>query len=340
MNVAVQSQPKTNKSVAASKATGPKKTPPQANKKTKDTDRKKAETLAGTVGKTLESATGAVVGAGADVAKESIKGGLTSAVINFVGPIRFMIMSNPIGHMAARPLVKYLAPKLENYLEANKIDLPVKPSAILNQVLFGDLEDIDGEVSKALDGFIEKALPNDVKKAFESGNLMNIAKVTGVSIGSGAKGLMSQIFNMPNSNKFTSFFKFIGQKTPLLNKLSPKFQPWAAGAGVFMFGGLIVRLVVKATKLLVGGTLLATGGVFAKKIYDKISKSQSGAMGASKKAPGAMGGAMNALAGLAGGGKPGGGMMDALAGAGGAPSGGMGNMMNAAQGLMGMLGKK
>ena len=260
--VATVQQSKTNQA-SQPKAKAGQKTPPPNKKdsaKLKEEDRKQGASLAGKVGEGLQNAAASATQAGTEVMKESLKGGITQAVANFVGPIRFMVMSNPIGMMAARPLVKFLAPKLEEYLAANNIELPVKASAILNQVLFGDLEDLDGEVAKALDGFIEKALPEDIKAAIQSGNVTKIATLTGASLTSGAKGLMSQIFNTGN-NKFTSPFKFLGAKLPLLNKLSPKFQPWAAGAGVLMFGGLVVRLVIKATKLLIGGTLLATGGV-------------------------------------------------------------------------------
>jgi hypothetical protein len=321
-------QPKTNQTASPKKEAGQKVIPPQANKKAEGADRAKGKTLASAVGDGLKTTAEAAMNASADVAKESIKGGLTSAVINFVGPVRFMIMSNPIGHLGARPLVKYLAPKLEEYLDANKIELPVKPSAILNQVLFGDLEDIDGEVSKALDGFIEKALPEDVKAAFASGSIINITKVTGVSLGSGAKGLASKIFNMPDSNKFTSFFKFTGQKIPFINKLSPKFQPWAAGAGVFMFGGLAVKLVVKFAKLAFKGGILVALAAGGKKIFDRMTKSTGAGMAPGPKAPGgAMGGAMNMLSGLAGGG--------GMHGMGGAQQSGMGNMINAAMGMLG-----
>lgn len=343
--VAVTKQPTLNKNESAKPGSGQKIVPPQPNKNNVGDDRAIAKGLADVVGKGLKttasvvgdglkSTAEAAVNAGANVAKESLKGGLTSAVINFIGPIRFMVMSNPIGHLAARPLIKLLAPKLEDYLKANQIELPVKPSAILNQVLFGDLEDMDGEVSKALDGFIEKALPKDIKEAINSGDIKKIAGITATGLTSGTKGIFNQLFNFePGKSKFTSPFKFIGAKTPLLKKLPKTFQPWAAGAGVLMFGGLIVRLVKQVAKLLVGGTLIASAGVFGKKMFDKMTKSSGGMHAA--KSPSAMGSAMNMLSGLAGAG--GGAMPGAHPGS---QQPGLGNMLSTATNLLGMFGKK
>jgi hypothetical protein len=294
--------------------------------------------LAGKMGEGLQNATSAATIAGGEVVKESLKGGLTQALANFVGPVRFMIMSNPVGMMAARPLVKFLTPKLEEYLAANQIDLPVKPSAVLNQLLFGDLEDLDGEVSKALDGFIEKALPANVKDAIQSGSITKIATITGSSITSGAKDFLSQMFSMPNSNKFTSLFKFMGAKIPFINKLSPRFQPWAAGAGVLMFGGAILRLAVKFAKLAFAGGVLAAGGAFFSKMFKKMSSGGAGAGAAMPGSAGGAGGLMNALGSLAGGG---GGALPShsgMPGAGVKP--GMGDMIKSASSLMNMIGGK
>jgi hypothetical protein len=341
--VAVTQQP-IKKTETAKPVSGQKIVPPQP--KNVGADRAKAKSLVDVVGQGLKTTANVVgdglkitaeaaVNASANVAKESLKGGLTSAVINFIGPIRFMVMSNPIGHLAARPLIKFLSPKLEDYLKANQIDLPVKPSAILNQVLFGDLEDMDGEVSKALDGFIDKALPKDVKDAINSGDIKKIAGLTATGLTSGTKGILNQLFNFePGKSKFTSPFKFIGATTPLLNKLPKTFQPWAAGAAVLMFGGVVVRFLKWAAKLVVGGTLLAGAGVFGKKIFDTMTKKSAGGMHGDKS-QGAMGTAMNMLSGLAGAG--GGGMSSPHSGS---HQPGLGNMLSTATNLLGMFGKK
>lgn len=330
MSVAVQSNSKSNNTTAAKKSVGQKAVPPKPNKKIAGEDRSKAKILAGVVGEGLQSATGAAVNASADVAKDVLKGGVTKSVGTIANQFRTILSLNPAFGFVAPPLIKFLTPKFDQYLESNKIVLPISTTVLMKELLYGDLSDMDGEVAKALDGFIDKAMPEDLKKAIESGSIKGISLAIGSNLTSGAKGILSQMFNVPNSNKFTSVFKFAGKKIPLINRLSDKFQPWAAGAGVFMFGGLAVKLLVKATKLLIGGTLLATGGVFVKRIFDKMSKGPSHA---NPKAEGGMGGAMSALANIAGGpaaAKPG--MM-------GAP-GGMGGMMNAASGLMGMFGKK
>ncbi len=325
-----------NSAVTKSKTISPDKNNPNKKPEQAQADRNKGVSLAGKVTEGLKDAAtntaNKVTKVTTDVARESLKGGLTQAVANFVGPIRFMIMSNPIGMMAARPLVKFLTPKLEEYLAANKIELPIKPSSILNQLLFGDLEDLDGEVSKALDGFIDKALPEDVKKAIQSGNIAEIAKLTGSSLSSGAKGFLYKVFHHgEKSNYFTSPFKFMGEKTPLINRLSPKFQPWAAGAIVVTFGGFILRTAVKFAKIVFAGGLLAAGGAFAKKIFDRMSKGAAPGSGP-EVAKGFGSGALSAMAKM-------GGASQEHAEAGQA-KGGIGGALKAATDLAGLFSKK
>lgn len=317
-------QSKLSQTSAAKNNVGQKKTPPKPDKKNDGSDRTKAKTLAASAKEGFQDATGAVVNAGADVAKDVLKGGVTKSVGTLANQLRTILSLNPAFGMLAPGLISFLTPRFDKYLEANNIELPISTTKLMKELLYGDLSDMDGDVAKALDGFIEKAMPEDLKQALAKPTFAGISKAIGSNLTSGAKGLYSQMFSMPDSNKFTSVFKFAGQKIPFINKLSAKFQPWAAGAGIFMFGGLVVRMVVKATKLLIGGTLLATGGMFVKKMFDKMTKGPSMGPAAPSMGPSPM----SALAGLAGGG---GSPMS-----GGKP--GMGNMLNMAQGLMGALG--
>lgn len=355
--------------IMAVSAPTPKKTPPAPNKgqgpnaaaknsknqNTKNSspaNRKDGESLAGAVTQGLDKAAGTVASLGGEFMKESMKGGLSKTIFMAMQPVRRTLGSNPITEAAFMQFVKMLAPKLDEYLAANKIQLPMESSALIEKLFFGRQYDLDGEVSKVLDGFIEKALPQDLQQALTEGNLSKIAMASSSSLTTGVKGLVSQVLNFnPKGNKFANIFRFAGAKLPLVNRLSKRFQPWAAGGLIFMFGGAVINLFIRFTKLVLNGALLAGALALGKKFLDWTSKKKP--PGAGGGLPGMMGGGgaggglMNALgsvAQMAGGAKPGGMGMPGLGGLGGAPgagpAGGIGNMMNAASGIMSMLGKK
>ena len=313
------------KEASSVKQQGQRAVPPKPNKgKVSPANRMKGETLAGAVGESLTNTAGAVANVSGELLKHSAKGGLRSGISILMHPIRIKMQLAP--PFMTKPLVNFFSSKLDNYMQAGDLDIGIKPSKIVNDLLFGDIDNLSDEVIDLLDGFIKKSFSAELTEALQTGNILKITKAAGLSVSRGTQGLFGQLFNQPGSNKFTSPFKFIGAKTPLIKKLPGKFQPWAAGAGVFMFGGLAVQMVLKFTKLLFKGGLLVGLAAGGKKVFDMVTKSKAGGMIPGAKAPsGMMGGAMNALGAMAGGGaKPG--------------AAGAGNLLNTASSLMGMFG--
>jgi hypothetical protein len=304
---------------------GPSKSPATnsavVSKESTEQKRSTGTTLATAVKEGATDLAKSAASASQEVIRDTVTGGVSKALLHSVMPLRGILMSNPIGYYGAKPLINYLAPKLDKYLAENNIELNMDSKKMLHQLLFGDIRELDTDITKALEGFFEKAIPQNIKDAFASGSLTKIATATGVSLSSGAGGILNSLFNVPGSNKFTSPFKFLGMKIPFINKLAPKFQPWAAGAGIFLFGGFILKGVSKLFKVIFAGGVLAGGAAIAKKVFNKISappQAQNSGIG----------GAMNALTSMAGAGNP------------AAAQNPVAGMLGAAKGLAGMFAKK
>ena len=56
-----------------------------------------------------------------EVIRDSVTGGVSKALLHTVEPLRGILMSNPIGYYGSKPLINYLAPKLDKYLADNNI---------------------------------------------------------------------------------------------------------------------------------------------------------------------------------------------------------------------------
>lgn len=340
--------PQMNKAQASHAATGPKanaktktdsKKTPADKKNTTEANRQEGKTLAGAVGEGIKNTTSAVATAGVDVVKESAKSSITSVVKNAVYPLRMQLSIPPLSFLVG-PISNFITGKLDKYIQDNNIQIGMQPSAIVHELLFGDIEKLSTEATDLLGSFWKKSIPDKLKAAIESKSPIKILMASGGGVTSVVRAVFNQMFS-ESKNKFTSPFIFLGKKIPFVNKLSPKFQPWAAGVGTFLFGGMAVRLVIKAVKYLVGLTVLGTGGVFVKKMYDKLTKQKPGTPPPDSSAPAAKpsiaGTAMNALTKMAGVG-PGGAPSNPATAVGAAGGGGLGGLMNTASSVMNMFG--
>jgi len=273
-------------------------------------DRERAKSLVAHVGDTAKSITEGVtktaIAQGSEVAKSGMKYGLQGLLHTTFLPINGFINLFPGGPKAAlmllSPVTSWLSDKLEMHAKATGIDLPMKPKEAIEKLLTGDYHDLSEEFTNFLTGFVEKSMSPEIQKAFASGNPLHIAKATGTSLTGSFKGLMNDIQKTPGSPLIKPF-KLLGSKIPFINKLPPKFQPWAAGLGIFMFGGVIIRMTFKLLKWL----LLGAGGIAA---LNFGKKALMGGLGAGQ-----------------------------MAGMGRSGGGGLGNMLEMGTKALGMLGK-
>ena len=333
MTQAVQQTPKNaqaSKQAAASAANKKPDKKPDPNspeaKKVQEQNREQGGMLSAVkdgVGKTVDVATQA----GAEVMKESAKTSLSTVLHSVIHPLRMQLNMPPLV-IVKGPIMSFLSSSLDKYMKENQVDIGMSAQEIVTELIDGNLDKLSGEVTNLVTDFVQKSMSDDLKNAIAQKSPTKIAMAAGTSLTTGAKGLFSQMFNMPNSNKFTSFFKFFGQKIPFVNKLGPKWQPWAAGAFLFTFGGAIVRLTAKFVNLIFKGGILAGGAVLAKKIFDKMMPGPGKA-----QAPQAPGGMLGNIAKMAAG--PGASPMHAAAGQ--AKGGGLGQALGAATDLLGMF---
>lgn len=272
--------------------------------------REKGKSLAAHVGDTAKSITEGVtktaIAQGSAAAKTGVKIGLQGLLHTTFLPINIFVNSLPGGPNAAlmllSPVTSWLSDKLEAHAKSTGIDLPMKPKQAIEKLLTGEYHDLSEDFTNFLTGFVEKAMSPEIQKAFASGNPLQIATATGTTLTGSFKGLMTDIKKTPGS-PFLKPFKLLGSKIPFINKLPPKFQPWAAGLGIFMFGGVIIRMTFKLLKWL----LLGAGGIAA---LNFGKKALMGGLGAGQ-----------------------------MAGMGRSGGGGLGNMLEMGTKALGMLGK-
>jgi hypothetical protein len=260
-------------------------------------DREKAKSLVSHVGDTAKSITEGVtktaIAHGSEAAKTGMKIGLQGLLHTTFLPINIFVNNLPGGPNAAlmllSPVTSWLSDKLESHAKSTGIELPMKPKQAIEKLLTGEYHDLSEEFTNFLTGFVEKAISPEIQKAFASGNPLHIAKATGTSLTGSLKGLMTDIQKTPGS-PFLKPFKLLGAKIPFVNKLPQQFQPWAAGLGIFMFGGVIIRMAFKLVKWLI----LGAGGIAAlnfgkKALMGGLGAGQMAGMGRS----GGGGGLMN-----------------------------------------------
>lgn len=308
-----------------------------------------------------QDATKIAINVGTDRAKKSSKVMLSMVAEQALMPLK-TILHNPIIGFVANPIVRYLGSKFETYCEEKNINLGgIKPSKALHQLLYSpNVDDVTDEVIEAFATFIENSLPEETRKQLENGNPFSLVKL-GAKVGSEKLRQLTGEKDITKGNIVTNLFRFIGKKTPLLNKLSPRIQPWVAG-GITTVGA---AALLKATYHFLKWTILiATGGAAftmfssakkavaaksnAKSIMRQGAKSASKGLGAATKSKGLMKTAMSALnkgtevlskMNKMQGGAGGGGGLPAMPGIGGGAGGpGIGDAVNLLGSLMG--GKK
>ena len=264
--------------------------------------------------------------AGAEVLQESAKTSLSTVLHSVIQPLRMQLNMPPLV-IVKGPIMSFIASSLDKYMKENQVDIGMSAPEIVSELIDGNLEKLSGEVTNLVSDFVQKSMSEDLKTAIAEKSPTKIAMAAGTSLTTGARGLFGQMFNMPNSNKFTSFFKFFGQKIPFVNRLGPKWRPWAAGAFLFTFGGAIVRLTARFVNLIFKGGVLAGLAVVAKKIFDKMTPGPG-------RAPAQQGaaGMLGNLAKMAT--APGAGPQHAQAGQ---ARGGLGQALGAATDLLGMF---
>lgn len=230
-------------------------------------------------------------------------------------PVTMMIhtldkSTNGMAGIAIATISKWLSPRLDSHFEKLGLKFPMPTDQIIKNLLMGNYDELSTEVTEALTNYVEKSMPQNVQAALASGNPMQIASATGMSMMGGVKDVMGGIKKEQGKGWLvTAPFKWLGKNIPYLNKLPPVAQPWVAGGIIFYLGKKIFHGVKKLAKLAAGGALLATAIGFGKKIL-------AGGMKAGGS-QGGIGNLMGAVSGIAGGGKPGaagkaGGMMDAI----------------------------
>jgi hypothetical protein len=229
-------------------------------------DREKAKSLVSHVGDTAKSITEGVtktaIAHGSEAAKTGMKIGLQGLLHTTFLPINIFVNNLPGGPNAAlmllSPVTSWLSDKLESHAKSTGIELPMKPKQAIEKLLTGEYHDLSEEFTNFLTGFVEKAMSPEIQKAFASGNPLQIATATGTTLTGSLKGLITDIQKTPG-NPLIKPFKLLGTKIPFVNRLPEKFQPWAAGLGIFMFGGVIIRMAFKLVKWLI----LGAGGIAA-----------------------------------------------------------------------------
>ncbi|MEY3369954.1 MAG: hypothetical protein RLZZ361_624 [Cyanobacteriota bacterium] len=250
---------------------------------------KKAQTITEGVGKTAKSITEGVtktaIAQGSEAAKLGMKVGLEGLLHTTFLPINMFVNNLPGGPTAAltllSPVTSWLSKQLEFHAKSTGIELPMKPKEAIEKLLTGEYHELSEEFTNFLTGFVEKAISPDIQKAFASGNPFQIAKATGTTVTDSLKGLMTNIQNTPG-NPFLKPLKLLGSKLPFVNKLPEKFQPWAAGAGLFLFGGALIRLSLKFIKwLIVGAGGIAVWKFAQNTLLGGINPNHSGSLGRS-----------------------------------------------------------
>jgi len=248
-----------------------------------------------------ENVTKTAINQSTDAAKKGAKTAASLVLTTTFWPVTEMIhmfdsQTGGMAHMAVGTLSKWLSPKLDSHFKKLGLNFSMPTGEIINNLLMGDYHKLSDEVIDALTNYVEKAMPKNVQAALASGNPLQIASATGVSMMGGVKDLMGGIKQEREQGKgwwITAPFKWIGKKTPYLNKLPPVVQPWLAGGIIFYLGKKIFHGVKKLVKFAAGGALLATVIGFGKKIL-------SGGMKAASAGGSPAGGLLGAVSGLAG----------------------------------------
>lgn len=260
------------------------KGPEAANKTTKP----KQKTVVGDIGR---EAGQMISKAATQRGSEMTKKAASTVIQSFIFPIRAM-MANPLIGMAAQPIAKILGSRLDKYIQQNNIDFPMNPSEVIQELLFGDPSKLSDEITNTLEDFISKSLPKNITDAVQTGNPLKIASAFGTNISSGAQGLVDDVKQTQGGNNFfMKTLNWVGNKVPGLNRLPNKARPWAAGAGILMFGGMIFRAVKSMIKWVAA---LAAGGAG----MAFLSKMMSG--GGKTAAKGGLGALMSGASGAGG----------------------------------------
>lgn len=221
------------------------------------------KTLAGHVAKTAEGVAKVAAQRGAKLAQAGTKTAISLMLTSTFGPISLLVNSLGPAKIIIQPLTNWLADKLERYIAKNNINLEVSAKEVIEKLVSGHYQELSEDVTNIAGAFINDALDPKIQQALASGNPMKIAKSMGLSL----QSLMDTEGAAPS--KFfgvDKLFSALGKRIPLINKLPKTFQPWVAGAGTLMFGGFIVRSVIKFFKwaFFLGGITVI--GSWAKKL--------------------------------------------------------------------------
>jgi len=198
-----------------------------------------------------------------DGAGKMVHSVITSSMLS---PIR-MFASSLLGSLSApiiQGFISKLAPSLEKYLQSKGVPLPNGLSAtdVMTKCIYGsqtEVEELGSQMIGHVTGMLMQTLPKDLQDALNSGNPIAIASAATKGAWSGAKSITNQVSQEQSRIGFLGKpFVWLGKKIPLINKLPASVQPWAAGGGIVVFGGLAMRMAFKAVKWVV---LLGAGAL-------------------------------------------------------------------------------